>query len=131
MTAPALSITTSDTTRANPHLADVEELLALQYSLHLPDRSGAVADYIPELMKVPADQFGIALAAASGEVVAVGDAHAPFTIQSVSKVFTFGMLLDTVGRTETYALVGVQPQDDEESTQRLLDRLLGYRVFAD
>ena len=29
------------------------------------------------------------------------------------------------------ALVGVQPQDDEESTQRLLDRLLGYRVFAD
>lgn len=28
-------------------------------------------------------------------------------------------------------LVGVQPQDDEARAARLLDRLLGYRVFAD
>jgi D-Tyr-tRNAtyr deacylase len=26
-------------------------------------------------------------------------------------------------------LIGVQPQDDEETTQRLLDRLLAYRIF--
>jgi len=29
------------------------------------------------------------------------------------------------------ALVGVQPGDGEAQTQRLLERLLGYRVFAD
>lgn len=29
------------------------------------------------------------------------------------------------------ALIGVQPTDDEQSAQRLLDRLLAYRVFAD
>jgi len=29
------------------------------------------------------------------------------------------------------ALVGVQPGDGETQTQRLLERLLGYRVFAD
>jgi D-tyrosyl-tRNA(Tyr) deacylase len=29
------------------------------------------------------------------------------------------------------ALIGVQPEDDERSAQRLLDRLLAYRVFAD
>lgn len=28
-------------------------------------------------------------------------------------------------------LVGVQPQDDEQKAQRLLQRLLGYRVFPD
>ena len=28
-------------------------------------------------------------------------------------------------------LVGVQPQDGEASAQKLLERLLGYRVFAD
>lgn len=28
-------------------------------------------------------------------------------------------------------LVGIQPQDDTHSAQRLLERLLGYRVFAD
>ena len=29
------------------------------------------------------------------------------------------------------ALVGVQPGDDETRTARMLDRLLGYRVFSD
>ena len=29
------------------------------------------------------------------------------------------------------ALIGVQPRDDEQSAQRLLERLLAYRVFAD
>ncbi|WNL46486.1 D-aminoacyl-tRNA deacylase [Dyella sp. BiH032] len=29
------------------------------------------------------------------------------------------------------ALVAVQPTDDEASTRRMLERLLGYRVFAD
>ncbi|WP_281686127.1 D-aminoacyl-tRNA deacylase [Pseudomonas citronellolis] len=29
------------------------------------------------------------------------------------------------------ALVGVEPQDDQASTQRLLHKLLNYRVFAD
>lgn len=33
--------------------------------------------------------------------------------------------------TGLLALIGVQPQDDEESTQRLLERLLAYRVFPD
>lgn len=33
--------------------------------------------------------------------------------------------------TGLLALIGVQPQDDEETTQRLLDRLLAYRVFPD
>jgi D-tyrosyl-tRNA(Tyr) deacylase len=29
------------------------------------------------------------------------------------------------------ALIGVRPQDDEGTAQRLLDRLLAYRVFSD
>lgn len=29
------------------------------------------------------------------------------------------------------ALIGVQPDDDEHSAQKLVDKLLGYRVFAD
>ena len=40
---------------------------------------------------------------------------------------------ETVGRIGPglLALVGVQPGDGEMQTQRLLDRLLGYRVFSD
>jgi len=40
---------------------------------------------------------------------------------------------ETVGRIGPglLALVGVQPGDGEAQTQRLLERLLGYRVFGD
>ena len=40
---------------------------------------------------------------------------------------------DTVGRIGTglLALIAVQPGDGELQTQRMLERLLGYRVFAD
>lgn len=40
---------------------------------------------------------------------------------------------ETIGRIGPglLALVGVQPGDGEAQTQRLLERLLGYRVFAD
>jgi len=36
----------------------------------------------------------------------------------------------TIGRG-LLALIGVQPTDDEQSTVRLLERLLAYRVFPD
>jgi D-tyrosyl-tRNA(Tyr) deacylase len=40
---------------------------------------------------------------------------------------------ETVGRIGPglLALIGVQPGDGEAQTQRLLDRMLGYRVFGD
>jgi len=71
--------------------------------------SGNLADYIPELAKVAPDQFGVAMTSNQGKTVWIGDASAPFTIQSVSKALTFALLLERVGREETYRYVGVQP----------------------
>ena len=58
---------------------------------------GAVADYIPELAKVDPGQFALAVALPSGEVIRAGDAAAPFSIQSVSKVFTLAIALGRLG----------------------------------
>jgi glutaminase len=58
---------------------------------------GTVADYIPELAKVDAGKFGIAVAMADGTVHAAGDAGVPFSIQSISKVFGLTMALGKVG----------------------------------
>ena len=49
---------------------------------------GTVATYIPELAKADLNRFGIAVVTAEGEMAASGDAEMPFSIQSVSKVFT-------------------------------------------
>jgi glutaminase len=58
---------------------------------------GRVASYIPELAKVPADRFAMAVVGIDGSVVSVGDADVPFSIQSISKVFTLVMALQLEG----------------------------------
>lgn len=54
---------------------------------------GAVADYIPELAKVDPNQFGFTIATVDGEVHSAGDAHVPFAIESISKVFALALVL--------------------------------------
>ncbi|MGZ5129765.1 MAG: glutaminase [Caldimonas sp.] len=51
-------------------------------------RAGRVASYIPALARVPAERFGIALRTCAGVEAAAGDSAVPFSIQSVSKLFT-------------------------------------------
>ncbi len=58
---------------------------------------GKVASYIPELADVDPARFGIAIAFADGRVFCTGDAETPFSIQSISKVFTLALALGRVG----------------------------------
>lgn len=55
---------------------------------------GSVATYIPELAKVDPRQFGMAVLTAEGECFKVGQADVPFSIQSISKLFTLTMVMD-------------------------------------
>ena len=54
---------------------------------------GDVATYIPELACVDPKFFGIAVIDAEGRLAEGGDSEAPFSIQSVSKVFTLTLAL--------------------------------------
>lgn len=78
----------------------------------LPNTDGKVADYIPALLNVNADAFGIAVATVGGEVVTAGDPDDEFTIQSVSKPFAFATALESVGRENVFAKVDVEPSGD-------------------
>jgi len=98
--------------RGSGPLGEIQDLLQWIHARHEGNLEGVVADYIPELAKVAPDQFGAAVTTQAGDVVEVGDATSPFTIQSISKAFTFAILLKLVGREETYRLVGVQPSSD-------------------
>lgn len=77
---------------------------------HLSPRTdrGAVATYIPELAAINPDQFGLVVALANGQVLAVGDADIPFSIQSISKVFTLALALGQVGN-QLWKRVGREP----------------------
>ncbi len=73
---------------------------------------GALADYIPELTDVDPTGFGLTLSAADGFVYESGDARTPFTIQSISKPFTYALALEQSGRELVDAKIGVEPSGD-------------------
>ena len=72
-------------------------------------KGGEVATYIPELAKAHPGWLGVAIATVDGAVYVAGDADIPFTIQSVSKPFLYGLALETLGREEVLKHVGVEP----------------------
>lgn len=69
---------------------------------------GKVADYIPQLARVDAKHFGMAIVTTGGQIYRVGDAEVPFSIQSVSKVFTLTLALGKHGEN-IWHRVGREP----------------------
>lgn len=69
---------------------------------------GQVATYIPGLAKADPAKFGIAVAMADGSVAAAGDCDEPFSVQSISKLFTLAMALGKVG-DRLWDRVGKEP----------------------
>jgi glutaminase len=81
-----------------PHaedLAGIVQAVGRDMQAHLG--RGKVADYIPALARIDPRRFGLAVAACDGRAAAFGDAGTPFSIQSISKVFTLTMALERVG----------------------------------
>ena len=69
---------------------------------------GKVADYIPALGQVDPGRFGMALATVDGRLFTCGDVDKPFSIQSISKVFTLALALKQEGE-KVWARVGREP----------------------
>jgi len=88
-----------------------------------PDR-GEVAHYIPELARVDPNAFGIAVIDAEGNVFAGGDADLPFSIQSISKVFTLTLALGLVG-DRLWRRVGREPSGSAFNSIVQLERERG------
>ena len=76
------------------------------------NHGGDVATYIPELARADPNWFGICVVTAAGNIYEVGDTQQPFTIQSISKPFVYGMALEDNTRADVLAKVGVEPTGD-------------------
>ncbi len=74
--------------------------------------AGAVASYIPELYKADPEWFGISLVTVDGHVYQVGDTKQPFTIQSISKVITYGIGLEDSGVDSVLHKIDVEPSGE-------------------
>jgi glutaminase len=72
---------------------------------------GAVATYIPELARADPAHVGLAIATVDGIRHQIGDAEAPFTFQSVSKVFCLALVLRDQGM-EIFERMSWEPSGD-------------------
>ncbi|MEA5569302.1 glutaminase A [Anabaena sp. UHCC 0399] len=90
---------------SSPLLKVINELHVKYQSL----KEGILANYIPELAKVNPDLFSICIVTVDGQVYEVGDYQQLFTIQSISKVFAYGLALEDHGRDYVLTKVGVEP----------------------
>ena len=88
-----------------------------------PDR-GQVATYIPELANVDPARFGLAVIDLDGTTHLGGDAELPFSIQSISKVFTLTLALGRVG-DRLWRKVGREPSGNPFNSIVQLEREMG------
>jgi glutaminase len=101
--------TGADKEERRAHLAATLDVLHEEYK-GLDE--GKVADYIPELARADPDWFGIAVVINSGDAIECGDTLQGFTIQSISKPFTYGLALEDHGREHVLSRVGVEPSGE-------------------
>ena len=77
-------------------------------------REGEVANYIPELSKVSGDILGITLCCLnSGMSLTSGDCLHPFTLQSISKIFSLLLALIDHGERKVFQKVGMEPTGED------------------
>ncbi len=73
---------------------------------------GEVASHIPELANADPSTFALALATIDGHVYTVGDADHQYSIQSISKPFTYALALADQGFEAVDAKLDVEPSGD-------------------
>ncbi len=104
---------------------DIDAILAEVAAAVEPHRgAGKVATYIPALAEVDPRKFGMAIVDGQGRYHCAGDCDEPFSIQSISKVFTLALALERVGPA-LWKRVGREPSGSPFNSIVQLERESG------
>ena len=93
---------------------------AIHTDLKSEVNKGLVASYIPELTNVNPDNFGIFVKHVDGNSYATGEWNVPFSIQSISKVFSLALALP-IYRDSIWERVDVEPSGNPFNHLSLLE----------
>ena len=89
-----------DSTGTLPSDEEVHAMVEAGYERFRRVDEGKVADYVPALATASPDTFGVCVVGVRGRVFSIGDAEQEFTIQSISKLFVFALVCNTLGPFE-------------------------------
>src|SRR5262245_25916412 len=105
----SLSLTAQNRSPVAPRDEQVRAVVNDAYNMFKNESAGKNADYIPALAKVDSKLFGIAVISTDNKVVTVGDVDKPFSIQSISKVFTLALAMNERGVEDVFKKIGSEP----------------------
>ncbi len=101
----------------------IDEAIKNIYGKYKNDLSGEVSQSFPALSNVNPDHFSISIATVDGDIYHIGDLEQEFTIQSISKPFSFGLALEQHGHDFVENKVGMEPTgEDYDSIIKLDDQ---------
>jgi glutaminase len=93
----------------DPAVKDFQRLVDAAHAKYKGLQDGKNADYIPILTETPSDLFGVVIVTKDGKVYSAGDVDYVFSIQSVSKPFTAGLIMAQQGPQVLQQKIGVEP----------------------
>ena len=70
------------------------------------NNEGNVASYIPQLAKYSNQHWAVSICTVDGQRLSLGDVNTAFTLQSVSKAFTYGFCLQHLGHEHVHKFIG-------------------------
>ena len=77
-----------------------------------PMTAGTVNPVTETATQPDIQKFGITLTTVNGQQYSSGDADHKFAIQSIAKVFAYGLALDDLGPTQVGKKIDVEPSGD-------------------
>jgi glutaminase len=86
------------------------------YEKYLPLTKGRTTDILPQLQAADPNTFAISAVSVEGNVCCVGDFEKPFSIQSISKPFVYGLALEDHGAKPMCAAKSVWSPPEMRST---------------
>jgi glutaminase len=107
---------------------NIDAAITEAYNKYKDLKEGKNADYIPELAKVPSEQFAIVIITADGKVYSKGDIDALYSIQSISKVITLAKNIEDFGPQAIQDKIGVDPTGEKFNSAIIVENKKGMEI---
>lgn len=99
----------SETLLPSGYKATLQEV----YQKYLNDNEGKNASYIPELAKADPRTFAITIVTVDGQIISIGSSDFPFSLQSISKVFSYALAIKDNDQDTIFENIGLDATGDK------------------
>ena len=106
-TAPIAAANSPHAARQQISSEAITKAIKNAYETYKDNQEGKNADYIKALADVDSRLFGITVVTADGRSFDIGDTQSEFSIQSISKVFTYAKIMQEHGAEAVKEKIGV------------------------